>query len=271
MFIIFTNYDSRQLFHKYHLDLNMSLKYPVPENYKVEQSKIRYQYFQSQKIQNKVHKYLNAHKNLNFLYILKSDAAIDGLDYFINVIEKWDEKSQEINGWTNCFLMIGTLRSILTGLKRKYGYLSKSIKFANVERIYQVSNAENKKVIPMNNLIFAIFIAIQEHQRHTDFVELQQILECIAQVQFLYLIPNYKSRGNRTYQLPWERIDDPIIEYRKKGFRKRENKIKTRKKVNPDPKQSKIKHFFVRVKSPSILDSEDDEILEIMDYLDNDK
>ena len=66
----------------------MSIKYPISHNYKVQQSRIRYEYLQSKKIQKKVHKYLNAYKNIKLLYFLKSDSIIDGLDYFVNVIEK---------------------------------------------------------------------------------------------------------------------------------------------------------------------------------------
>ena len=249
----------------------MSLKCPISQNYKVQQSTIRYKYLHSNKIQQKAQKYLNVYKNINFLYILKSDLAIDGLDYFINILQIWDKKSKEINGWTSCYLTINVMKEILTGFKQKYGYLSKNIEFANIEHIYQISNTKNRKIIPINNLIIGLLIAIQEHSKYTDFHELQQILECMAQLQLLYLIPNYKSRGNRTYQLPWERIDDPVVEYRKKYIGKREKKIKIRKQVNPDKKQSKINHFFQSVNDSSILDSEDDEILDILEELDNEK
>ena len=267
----FNNYILRQFFHKCIVSITMFIKYPISQDYKVQQSQIRYKYLYNKNIQNKAKQYLKAYKHLNVLYVLKSDHAIDGLDYFINILRKLDQKSKEINGWTSCFLIINIISEILKGLKQKYGYFSKSIEFANIEYIYQLSNAKNKKITPINNIIFGVLIAIQQHSKSTEFNELQQILECIAQYEMIYLIANYKSRGNRTYQLPWERIDNPVFEFRKKYFRTRENRIKNRKKVNLDSKQSKINHFFQRMNHSSILDSDDDEILDLLEYLDNEK
>ena len=245
----------------------MSLLYPVPNNYKIQQSQIRYYHNVSEKIKQRILKYLFAYKELSRFHIIKSDLLIDSFKYFVTILKKWDAKSKEINGWSSCYLTIKIINNILNGLKKKFGYFSKDIRFSNVETLYQLSSTGNQKIIPLNNLIFGLLIAIEDHPLNVDFCKLLQIIECLAQRQLLYSIANYKSRGKRTYQLPWERIDDPIIEYRKKYIKQREKIVEIRKKLNPDHKQSKIDSFF---KKKHILNDEDDKILELLDYLDND-
>ena len=248
-------------------------KYPVPSKYKINQSQVRYKYSKPQKIIQKAQKYRNSFKSLSKFHDVQSDLVIDGLEYFVNITKQWDTKSKQINGWTSCYLTIKTLHDILNGFKKKYGYFSKSVKFANIEAIYQISNINNLKIWPLNNLVFGLLIAIEEHPKHSDFHELQDIIEVIAQSQVLYHIANYQYRKNRRYQLPWERIDDPVIPYRKKYNNKREKIIKIRRNVIPDQQQSKIKDFFQQTSStlpiPQILDSDDDEILAILEELDN--
>ena len=151
--------------------------------------------------------------------------------------------------------------------------MSKIIQFAYIENIYQIANVLNQKIIPLNNLILGLFIAIEEHSNYNDFYNLQQILEVLAQGQVLYHIAHYKSRNNRRYQLPWETIGDPVIEYRKKYRIKREKSIKIRKELEPKKKQTKIHHFFIRKSildsEDTVLNSDDDEILDILDELDD--
>jgi len=255
----------------------MFIKYPTPQNYRVPQSQIRCRYNKALIIKQKAQNYLNSFKRLDRFHKIKSDVTIDILDYFKNIIKKWDDKSKQINGWTSCYLIITIITAILNGLKRKYGYSSKYIEFSNIDKIYQITNVNNMKIIPINNLLFGLLIATEEHCE-VNFVELQQIVEIMAQSQVLYQIANYPSRGNRTYQLPWERIDDPVILYRKKFTKKRNNIIKTRKKLQPDPTQLKIQHFFKKQTlfqydqdETSILSDGDDEILQIMEELDNTK
>ena len=248
----------------------MSIRYPIPQNYKLLQSQIRYEYNKSSSIKQKAQKYLKSFKQLDTLHKIKSDVIIDILDYFKNIIKQWDVKSKEINGWTSCYLIIKITNDILNGFKKKYGYLSKYIEFSNIEKIYQIINVKNMKIIPVNNLIFGLLIAAEVHDE-TNFHELQQIVEVMAQSQVLYLIANYRSRGNRTYQLPWERIDDPIIVYRKKYINKRNNIIKIRKRLNPDQKQYKIQDFFKQQTVSTetcVLSDGDDEILQILEDLD---
>ena len=251
----------------------MSIKYPIPINYSVQQSQIRYTYKKPHSIKHKTLQYLKLYKHLNQVHKIKSDLTIDIFDYFKNIIKKWDEKSKEINGWTSCYLTIKIVSGILNGLKRKYGYTTKYIVFSNIEKIYQITNTQNMKIFPINNLIFGLLIAIKDHQEVLHFYELQQIVEVMAQRQVLYHIANYKSRGKRTYQLPWERIDDPIMNYRKKFAKKRNNTIKIRKNLNLDSKQNKIDFFFTKQNSneneQSVLSDGDDEILEILEELDN--
>lgn len=249
-------------------------KYPIPVNYKLPQSQIRYKYKKSESIKRKARYYATCHKNLNVtIHKVKSDVVIDALDYFVNIIKKWDEKSKEINGWSSCYLTYKTVGDILHGIKQKYGYMSKIIQFAYIENIYQIANVLNQKIIPLNNLILGLFIAIEEHSNYNDFYNLQQILEVLAQGQVLYHIAHYKSRNNRRYQLPWETIGDPVIEYRKKYRIKREKSIKIRKELEPKKKQTKIHHFFIRKSildsEDTVLNSDDDEILDILDELDN--
>lgn len=240
----------------------MSLQYPTPTKYKVQQSQIRYQYKNTDKIKQLTFKYLFAYKNLDRYHNVKSDILIDSLYYFVNIIKRWDKKSKEINGWTSAFLTIRILNNILNGLKRKFSYYSKEIKFSNVEAIYQTIDCENKKIIPINNLIFGILIAVEEHQNEIQFIELLKILEMMAQNQLIYLIANYQSRRTRSYQFPWERIDDPVIDYRKKYLRQRDNNRRERK-IRLDKRQLKIKHFF----NNTSLNEEDLEILKILDDL----
>lgn len=246
----------------------MSIRYPVPQNYKLSQSQIRYGYRKSSNIKQKALKYLNSFKTLDRFHKIKSDFTIDVLEYFKNVVEKWDVKSKEINGWTSCYLIIKITKNILNGLKKKYGYSSKYIEFSNIEKIYQITNVENMKIIPINNLIFGLLIATEECNE-SNFHEIQQIVEVMAQSQVMYLIANYRSRGQRTYQLPWERIDDPVIVYRKKYINKRNNIIRIRKMLNPDQKQCKIHSFFKQQNDISVLSDGDEEILEILEDLDN--
>lgn len=255
-------------------------KYPVPVNYKRPQSQTRYKYKKPESIKRKARYYKDCHKNqevIHKLHQVKSDVTIDTLDYFVNIVKKWDNKSKEINGWKNCYLTYKTVGDILCGIRRKYGYMSKMIQFVHIETIYEIVDVINAKIIPLNNLIFGLFIAIEEHSNYNDFYNLQQIVEILAQGQVLYHIANYKSRNNRSYQLPWERIDDPIIEYRKKYKIKREKNVKTRKDLEPKNKQTKIYHFFVNKNNSTkferecILDSDDDEILDILDELDNER
>ena len=246
----------------------MSLLYPTPNNYKIQQSQIRYYHNVSNRTKQKVLKYLFAYKQLSRCHTIKSCLLIDCFKYFVAILKKWDLKSKEINGWSSCYLTVKIINGILNGLQKKFGYFSKDIRFSNVETLYQLSFSDNQKITPLNNLIFGLLIAIEDHPSNIDFSELLQIIECLAQRQLLYSIANYKSRGKRTYQLPWERIDDPVIEYRKKYIKQREKIIELRKKLNPDRKQSKIDSFFKR---KVILNDEDDKILELLDYLDNDE
>ena len=249
----------------------MFVKYPKSQKYNIQQSKIRYKYTIPVHIQQKAKTYLEAYKYKYTVNIVTSDSVIDGLNYFINIIKLWDQKSKEINGWTSCYLTINIFTEILHGFKKKFRFASKTIEFANVQAIYQISKVHNKKIIPINNLLFAVFIAIQKHSKYSDFFQLQQILEYMAQVQLLYLIPNYKSRGNRSYKLPWETINDPVVVYRKKSLDEREKYIKIRKKFNEDKNQTKIIDFFPVKNNSSILDSDDELILDILDSLDNEK
>ena len=250
-------------------------KYPVPVNYKVPQSQIRYKYKKSESIKKKARYYATCYKNISKykFHKVKSDVVIDSLDYFVNIIKKWDEKSKEINGWKSCYLTYKIVGDVLRGIRRKYGYISKIIQFSNVDEIYQIADVINKKIIPLNNLIFGLFVAIEEHSNYNDFYNLQQIFEVLAQGQVLYHIPHYKSRNDRRYQLPWESIEDPVIEYRKKYKIKREKNIKIRKNLAPKKKQSRIHDFFVGKRKlhseDTVLDSDDDEILDILDELDN--
>ena len=248
----------------------MSLKYPVPKKYKVKQSQIRYKYKQSKKIKQKALRHSFAWKQIRSFHTVKSDLLIDIFDYFINIIRKWDEKAKELNGWTNCYLLIKILRNILNGLKMKFSYYSKEIKFSNIEGLYQIIDSENKKIIPINNLLFGIMVAAAEHSSAINFFDLQCIVEVMAQNQLLYLIANYSSRGRRRYQLPWETIDDPVVEYRKIYSRKRCKTIENRNKLKPDYKQPKIFHFFQpKVSFHGAENDNDVEILELLEYLDN--
>lgn len=243
-------------------------KYPIATKYKVNQSQIRYKYNKSQIIKQKAQRYLKSLEHSSCFHQVQSCLIIDGLDYFVNIVEQWDKKSKEINGWTSCYLIMKIIREILNGFKKKYGYLIKQVKFANIEAIYQISDVNNLKIWPVNNLIFGLFIAIEEHPKPLDFCKLQDIIEVIAQSQVLYQIANYKHRKKRRYQLPWERIDDPVRTYRKKYNRKREKNLRIRKNLMSDPKQSKIKDFF---QPTQILDSDDDEIIQILEELDNEE
>ena len=118
---------------------------------------------------------------------VKSDVVIDSLEYFVNIIKKWDEKSKEINGWRSCYLTYKIVGDVLRGIRRKYGYISKIIQFSNVDEIYQIADVINKKIIPLNNLIFGLFVAIEEHSNYNDFYNLQQIFEVLLKVKF-YII-----------------------------------------------------------------------------------
>ena len=253
-------------------------KYPVPVNYKLPQSQIRYKYKKSESIKRKARHYATYHKNLNGtrrLHKVKSDVVIDALDYFVNIVKKWDKKSKEMNGWKTCYLTSKLIGDILNGIRLKYGYMSKIIQFAYIETIYEIADVINQKIIPLNNLIFGLFIDVEDHSEWHDFYNLQQIFEILAQGQVLYHIGHYKSRNNRRYQLPWETIDDPIIEYRKKYLVKREKNLKIRKDLEPKKNQSKIHDFFVSKNrfhyDDEILTSDDDEILDILDELDNER
>ena len=244
-----------------------TLKYPISKKYKVQQSQRRYNYRKAENIKREALGYLFAYKQLSCWHTIQSDVLIDALDYLINILTKWDDKSKQLNGWQSCFLMIKTLRNIQTRLKIKFSYFSKPIKFANIEAIYQTIDCVNAKIIPINNFIFGLLIAVERHPKRVDFVKLRSIIEIMAQNQMLYLIANYPSRNKRIYRLPWERIDDPVIEYRQKFMKKREKTIKERQILQQDKKQSKIYHFFKK----TIIDhdSDDEEILNLLEYLDN--
>ena len=63
-------------------------KYPVPVNYKLPQSQIRYKYKKSESIKRKARHYATCHKSLNVtIHKVKSDVVIDALDYFVNIIK----------------------------------------------------------------------------------------------------------------------------------------------------------------------------------------
>lgn len=243
----------------------MSLKYPIAKKYKVQQSQIRYNYNSNETIKRKALKYLFAYKQRYSFHKVKSHDLIDILEYFINIIKKWDEHSKKLNGWTSCYLTIKILRIILNGLKLKFGLYQKEIKFSNVEAIYQIIDRENPKIIPINNLLYGLLIATEEYSRDMNFYNLLSIAEVMAKNQMIYLIANYKSRKRRSYKLPWETINDPIIQYRKLFKKKREKLMKFRQNMKPDTRQTKISNFF------KINDSEDKEILDLLDYLDTDK
>ena len=243
----------------------MSVRYPNPKQYKHQQSQIRYNFKISNTIKQKALKYVFAFKQLNKYHYVKSDLLIDSLEYFVNIIKKWDDKSKQINGWTSCFLTIQIIREILNSLKKKFHYFSRDFRFSNIEALYQLTGCTNKKIIPLNNLLFGLLVAIEEHPSSIQFSNLQIIIEFMAKRQLLYLIPNYRSRGTRTYELPWERIDDPIVDYRKKYLKRRINNIKTRKLLQPNRNQLKINQFF----NSASLNKEDDETLELLCSLDN--
>ena len=61
----------------------------------------------------------------------------------------------------------------------------------------------------------------------------------------MYHIANYKSRGTRSYQLPFERADDPVLDFRRK-FTKMKMEAMQQKKVDNEIKfkQPGIRRFF---------------------------
>ena len=250
-------------------------KYPVAKKYKVPQSQVRYNYNKPNAIKRKAEEYLKLRRSLGLtkLHRVKSDLIIDALDYFVNIVKKWDKKSKEINGWTSCFLTTSVVGEILKGCKQKYGYTCKFIEFVNVEMIYQIVDVENRNIWPLNDLVFALFVVCEENSEYNQFYYVQQVLQVLAQRQVLYHIAYYGSRKQRRYQLPWERIDDPVIDYHKSYRINREKRNKIRKNLKIDKTQSKINYFFPDVAEQALLNYffDDDEIIAILEELDNEK
>lgn len=174
-----------------------------------------------------------------------SDTLIMSFDYFVHISRLWDQKSREINGWTSAHLTISTAQTMLSGLKSKYRYNPKDIKFANVTSMYSISGIVDKNISALNAALFAIWIAAAENPATTDFINLRTIIEGISKSQLMYHIANYKCRRNRPYKLPWEVHDDPVIEFRKKYTKIAMDKMQ-KSKVDKEIKfrQPGIRQFF---------------------------
>ncbi len=159
-------------------------------------------------------------------HTVKSDVAIDALDYIANAMNKWDRKCQEANRWKCSFLAIPTIRGMVTALGNKYQDKRKSIEFVRITSIYNILRLRDRGVRRLNDTLFALWLAIERYPDHKDWVSLRTVVEILGQEEMLYCISNNPLR--RPYKLPWEEQDDPVTEYRIEYRRIRESRIKRR-------------------------------------------
>ena len=176
-------------------------------------------------------------------------------EYISNIIAKWDERSKKLNGWKNCWLTLKYIRPIYKQFKVKFElgpkqnpYLDKKITFRTIQNVYQQLSLKDNYSRGLNQLLFAILVAVSKHRNIRDFENICDVLEIMAQNQLIYCICSYKSRGNRAFYLPWECPDDPVIHYRKQFKNKINRIINKQTKANLDfesnTKQSAITKYF---------------------------
>ena len=223
------------------------ISYPRPNQYKVRQSKVRYKKY---KIPDRYKRealslidYWKQHSST--FHYAGSDVCITAMEYFTNIVTKWDEKSQELNGYKSCYLTISIAKQVLHPLKQKYAFKSKSIQFVIADHIFHQLEVEmNHKCWAVHNVVFALFLACEKYGKNDDWYKLRYIVEIIAMTQVMFHIDRYESRGGRTYTFPWESIDDPVIQYRKDYETTRRNKIKELNELKSNAKQPTIKNFW---------------------------
>ena len=232
------------------------IEYPQIKKHKKPLSKIRYKYqnekldANAKKLNRKIVQAILGDVKSGTVLAARSDMVVTSFDYFVNIMRIWDDKSKEINGWKSCFFTIHNAREMLKAIKTKYSANPQTIEFRNISEIYYILGLKDKGYTALNKVFHAIWIATSKHGDINSFIDLRTIIEGIAKSQVMYHVANYKSRGSRTYQLPFEQADDPVHEYRK-IYTARTMQAMQKKKVDHQIKfkQPGIRQFFKPMKA----------------------
>ena len=228
-------------------------------SYKVQLSKIRYQYQKDKTINASIVRCVSGNKCLDTaIYHVPSGLLIDSLQYLVDITQLWDARSGRINGWKSAGLTIFIAQKMLTSQKYKYEYNPTDIKFSGVWSMYAIAEIKNDYIDPLNNVLYGVWVASAQNKNTSDLSTLIAIIEGLSKSQLLYHIPNYPFRGTRPYKLPWEVPGDPVVEYRMKFGKE---SLSQRERVNVHEqtllKQTDIRQFFQPIPREQLFDNSD--------------
>lgn len=202
---------------------NYQLKYPVRRHYQNQRSSIRYQYQHpvldpnGMKINHGIVNYITwEQNNIPTFCHVSSAVLITALEMFRDIIVFWDAKSKDINHWSSCFFLKSNADKMLRVLKEKFACNHERIRFHDVDSIYNILNYQTSAPQPVKKIFFKIWKIAENNQNQQHYLKLLSLIEGLAKAQLIYLIPSYKSRGNRPYVLPWEITLHPDVKYYKK-------------------------------------------------------
>ena len=229
-------------------------QYPKRTDYKGQLSTTRYQFKHERKDVNgkkdtAATRQCLLYEPRNHLepFTVHSNTAITAFDYLIKTLETWDTKSKELNGWSSAFFTILNARNMMQRIKYKYNYKPATLKFTNANSIYRILELENKGYYYLNKNLLSVWMAASKYEGYQQFLTLLTVVEGIAKSVLIFSIPNYKSRGNRTYRLPWETANDPMIPYRKKYIKSKMRQVQSQRSSDTIKlKQPGVTQFFKR-------------------------
>lgn len=203
------------------------LKYPKKKKYKNQQSNIRYQYknksfdVNAYKTNTNIIKILLWKKNhLSSFKYVDSCVLIAGLSLFIKAVELMDKKCKELNGWRSSYLTMKFSIEMLIAIKNKFKNSNTSVRwrFCNEFDIYNGLNLQRSKApLKLKEILFGIWVICSKNATENKLIHLRDLIEGVAKSQLIYHIGSYKSRKGKKYYLPWEIVEDPLIQWRAKN------------------------------------------------------
>lgn len=224
------------------------LHYPIRRNYQHVQSSIRYQYKHDkfdpngQRTNQQIRNYISwENNNSSSFHYVNSSLLIVVFEIFRDIIKFWDEKSHDINNWYSCYFINQNVETMLKALRSKYRSQPERIQFFNVNSIYTILKYKPKEPFIVQKKLFKLWVMASENQNESNYLNLLHLIEGLAKSQLIYAIPNYPSRGNRSFVLPWEETVMPDIKYQKKYNHDKIKKRISMYSVNKNNAQSKAK------------------------------
>lgn len=203
--------------------MNVDLRYEKRQKYQLPQSSIRYQYrhprydVNGKRINQQMREHLTwGRNNIDFVHSVSSATLIVTLKIFTDIIKFWGKKSREINGWDNSYLLQHNAKFMMNKLKQKYKKKCCIIEFDNVHSIYEILGYTTTAPWKQQEVYFNLWRIAANNQDEKHYIRLLYLIEALAKSQLIWLIPNYKSRGDRKYELPWKVTEDAAIKYKKR-------------------------------------------------------